>query len=106
MVIVRIRRGDGSKERLSFDKAEVSLGRDASLNDIVILEPSVSKNHAVIARTASAIVLTDLRSTNGTLVNGAPISGTVPLRPTDEIAIGSARIWIDPETMRTPLHTY
>ena len=108
MVIVRIRRGDGTTDRLTFDKPEIAVGRDAALNDIVIAEGSVSKNHALIARTSAGVLLTDLNSTNGTHVNGEIIASStaIALRQGDEIMIGSARIWIDPETLTAPRRVY
>jgi hypothetical protein len=49
-----------------------SLGRSQE-NDIVINDPNVSRRHARISRTDSGFVVEDLGSTNGTLLDGAPI---------------------------------
>jgi hypothetical protein len=73
---------------------------------VVIGESSVSKNHALIARTSNAVVLTDLNSTNGTLLNGVPIADSIALAATDEISVGSVKIWIDPETFTAPRRRY
>lgn len=62
----------------------LTVGR-ASDNDIVLDDPSVSGHHA---RLLAPGVVHDLESTNGTLVNGARISGRRPVRPGDTIAIG------------------
>jgi hypothetical protein len=106
MMILKVRRSDGNIERLTFDKPEIAIGRDAALNDVVIGESSVSKNHALIARTSNAVVLTDLNSTNGTLLNGVPIVDSLSLSATDEISVGSMKIWIDPETFTAPRRRY
>ena len=42
-------------------------------NDIVINDPNVSRRHARISRADNGFVVEDLGSTNGTLLDGAPI---------------------------------
>jgi hypothetical protein len=49
-----------------------SVGRSQE-NDIVINDPNVSRKHARISRADNGFVLEDLGSTNGTLLDGAPI---------------------------------
>jgi hypothetical protein len=49
-----------------------SVGRSQE-NDIVINDPNVSRRHARISRADSGFVVEDLGSTNGTLLDGAPI---------------------------------
>jgi hypothetical protein len=49
-----------------------SVGRSQE-NDIVINDPNVSRKHARISRADSGFVVEDLGSTNGTLLDGAPI---------------------------------
>jgi pilus assembly protein CpaF len=108
MLVIRIQLPDGKPvKRLTFDKHEVAVGRDDELNDIAIGELSVSKTHALIARTQKGVVLTDLGSTNGTQVNGSRISKTaVPLRDGDVIEIGGARLWVEAKAARQPMRTY
>jgi hypothetical protein len=64
-----------------------TIGR-APLNHIVIDNPAVSAQHAIIARSADSYRLQDLHSTNGTQVNGVPIS-EVELKDGDKIHFGS-----------------
>ena len=64
-----------------------TIGR-APLNHIVIDNPTVSAQHAIIARSAGSYRLQDLHSTNGTQVNGVPIS-EVELKDGDKIHFGS-----------------
>lgn len=68
---------------------EVTLGRDAQQADIVIPEPSVSRAHAKIAFRGNAWFLTDLKSRNGTLVDGRFV-GSIELEHLHEIRIGDA----------------
>lgn len=50
--------------------------------------PLVSKRHCALHVTERQVVLRDLGSTNGTLVNGQRIRGEQVLRPGDEIRVG------------------
>jgi len=65
----------------------VVIGRSPS-SDIVIDEPYVSASHARFTIQGPALVLEDLRSTNGTMVNGHIIEQPVTLRDTDEVQVG------------------
>ena len=48
--------------------------------------------HARFVRNADGDLIEDLRSTNGTFVNGERLSGTRPLRPGDLITIGQTQL--------------
>ena len=65
----------------------VVVGRSPS-SDIVIDEPYVSATHARFTLQGPAIVLEDLKSTHGTLVNGHPIGQPVTLRDGDDVQVG------------------
>ena len=67
----------------------VVVGRSPS-SDIVINEPFVSATHARFTLQGPALVLEDLGSTNGILVNGHPIGQPVTLRDGDEVQVGDA----------------
>lgn len=67
----------------------VTLGR-GSANDIVLNEPVVSGQHAVVQLSGEASI-TDLDSTNGTYLNGQPINKS-PLQHNDVITIGSHQL--------------
>ena len=65
----------------------VVIGRSPS-SDIVFDEPYVSASHARFTIQGPALVLEDLGSTNGTMVNGHIIEQPVTLRDTDEVQVG------------------
>ena len=65
----------------------VVVGRSPS-SDIVVDEPFVSATHARFSLQGPALVLEDLESTNGTMVNGHLIGQPVTLRDGDEVQIG------------------
>ena len=92
--LVRGQRRDSAIWSVDVEKGERSLrglhvGRSPS-SDIVIDEPFVSSSHARFTLQGPALVLEDLNSTNGTLVNGHPIAQPVTLRDGDEIQVGNA----------------
>jgi len=79
----------GSRVGKEFRLGEVTnIGRDASQNDVVIDEPSVSRQHARIRLEAGRFVLYDLASSNGTFVNGQQIQKQ-PLLEGDTIRFGN-----------------
>lgn len=63
----------------------ITLGR-APDNDIALEDDFVSSHHA---RLLPPGTLVDLDSTNGTLVNGRPLSGRVQLRTGDQFQLGT-----------------
>jgi uncharacterized protein YraI len=67
----------------------ITIGR-AQDNDVVLDDPQVSRHHARLTQRNDQIVIEDLGSTNGTLVNGRRITGPHVLQPTETIAIGSS----------------
>ena len=57
----------------------ITFGRSPG-NDIVLNDPQVSRYHAVLRRQGDEIILEDLGSTNSTLINGTPLTGTQVLQ--------------------------
>ncbi len=79
----------------------VFIGR-ASDKDICIKDLTVSSSHAKITREGTRYRIKDLRSTNGTLVNGEEIEDKV-LANGDEVTIGNATItFVDGPRPETP----
>ena len=60
--------GDEIGKRVRLEEADVLIGR-ASTTDIQLDMDNVSRNHALVTRTALGWVLRDLGSTNGTFVD-------------------------------------
>ena len=67
----------------------VTIGR-APANDLCLADPAVSSYHARLELRAGQITLTDLKSNNGTFVNGTQLQGSTPLRGTDQVEMGSS----------------
>jgi Protein of unknown function (DUF3662)/FHA domain len=75
--------------RLVVGPAGVTLGRSRQC-DIVLDDPNVSRQHAEIRPRGDSWVLTDLGSTNGSLLNGRRIDGPEVVKPGDEIELGAS----------------
>jgi phosphoserine phosphatase RsbU/P len=77
-------------ERLPLESGRVILGRHPDCGLVLDL-PSVSRQHAVVSVSAEGVSIEDLRSRNGTLVNGVPLAGVRRLEPGDEVSICGQR---------------
>jgi len=95
-------------ERKSFplDRDSARIGR-ASQNTIQIADPTVSKEHAEIARAGEKVTIRDLGSRNGTRVNGVEVHEATPIHDGDLIEIGKvlARVTTDPGEAKTMFNT-
>lgn len=59
-------------QEIVLAKERISIGRGPQ-NEIVLSDPAISNEHAVIAISQGDALLEDLESTNGTKVNGQPV---------------------------------
>jgi hypothetical protein len=64
-----------------------TIGREPTTG-IVVDDESVSRRHASVARDGGHVVLTDLRSTNGTWINDQRLYGARELRAGDMVRLG------------------
>lgn len=67
------------------------IGRSSN-SDIVIQQPGVSDDHAVLLYRDDKFILQDMLSTNGTFVNEMPIEDKVTLKNDDVIRIGNINL--------------
>lgn len=67
-------------------RSSVMIGREPP-SDLVYQIPTISKRHFQIRKEADAFMIEDMRSTNGTYLNGLPVHEPVPLRDGDEIVV-------------------
>ena len=87
MFLITLAEKGGDTQELTFEKPEVTIGRLGG-NDLVLAKGNVSKHHSKIVLKDGKYIVVDLRSTNGTFVNGKKIAGPLVVRPTDKIYIG------------------
>ena len=80
--------GKGSRE-VPIREEQVRIGRDPE-GDVVLTDLGVSRSHARILRRENELLLEDLGSRNGTVINDRklPAGGTFPLRDGDTIRVG------------------
>ncbi len=83
-----IQSGKLQGKRLLLPAKEMVVGRDEDC-DLRIGSATVSRKHCVIKNSAEGILVTDLGSQNGTLVNDVPIKAPTLLREGDVLRIGS-----------------
>jgi hypothetical protein len=72
---------------------KVRIGRSEE-SEILLVDPSVSRTHAVVEVESGKPVVRDLGSTNGTFLNGRRIE-THPLRDGDELLFGNTRMRVE-----------
>jgi len=72
-VVITVTFRGGTVGTYAFDKDRVVIGREESA-DIFLDNPAVSRQHACLELTESAVRIRDLASVNGTAVNGESVS--------------------------------
>src|SRR5216117_3112266 len=94
MFSILVNEKGGESKRLEFDKPEVTIGRVQG-NDIVLPKGNVSKRHARIVLKDGKFIIVDLKSTNGTYVNGRKITSPLVVKDSDKIYIGDFIVGVD-----------
>lgn len=74
-------------KEVEITKDEITFGRKAG-NDVIIDHPTVSGSHCKIKKEGDHFIVEDLKSTNGTFINGQRIT-TSRLKNKDQIKIAS-----------------
>ena len=99
MYILQVTSGPSSGASVSFFGGSVTIGRDPSSN-LCINDANVSRAHAQLTDNGREVVLRDLNSTNGTMVNGRRIADAI-IRPGDVIHVGNSQVRLS-EAQQTP----
>lgn len=79
----------GSRHRLRNGETLIGRGNGCL---VFIDDPSVSRSHAVVRRNGEKVFVRDLRSSNGTFVNGERVEEARALSPGDVVALGDSRL--------------
>ena len=95
--------GPSAGTRLTWDRAEMVLGREAVGAALFRGDPAVSRRHAVLRILDGTCIVEDHSSKNGTFVNDVPIDRPTVLGPEDELRIGSTRLRLAPALGDTAL---
>ncbi len=93
--------GPDKGKKASALQGMIRVGTD-STNDLVLLDPTVSRRHIEIERTQRGLVLRDLNSRNGSLVGGRSVLSTYVV-PGDKIDIGKTRLTVKQKSKETEI---
>lgn len=85
---------EDGRERREALGGEISLGREPT-NTVVVDDSYLSRRHCRLLARGERISIADLKSYNGTFVNGQKIHEECFLMPGDVIRIGRTRLFID-----------
>ncbi|MGW9021212.1 FHA domain-containing protein FhaB/FipA [Leucobacter chromiiresistens] len=87
--------GVASGTSIVLDDDLVTIGRSSD-STLVIVDEYTSTYHARLARTGGEWILTDLDSTNGTRLDGARVTKSVPVPPYTPVTIGTTTFELRP----------
>src|SRR6202035_2146369 len=104
MFTIIISEKGGTERRETFDKNEINVGRVQG-NVLMLPKGNVSKHHARLLFRDGRFIVTDLKSTNGTYVNGRKIAQATIVREGDKIYIGDFILRIETGAARHPSQT-
>ena len=86
-----IQAGAGAGQRYPITQ-DTLLGREDS--DVIIDDDEVSRRHALVRPVNGKLEISDLRSSNGTRVNGSAVNGVYDLADGDVIELGKTRLGV------------
>lgn len=87
---LEVTRGENVGETFKV-RLTTRIGRERD-NDVVILDPKMSRYHAQISMEAGQWLLADLGSSNRTFLNGVAINEPMPLHGGDRIGLGETEL--------------
>lgn len=98
MAVLVILTGKQSGRKIRLPEKTVIIGRDEG-SFLRIASADVSRQHCELAHIEGGWVLRDLKSQNGTFLNGKRVRGEVPLQIGDELLVGHMKFqWEGPRT--------
>ena len=90
--------GEGqADESYSFSLDEVRVGRDPAA-DLYLDHPTISASHARLSYHHGQWWVEDLRSKNGTFINGEPVGEPMVITQGDRLGFGQVNLQIEIET--------
>ncbi|MCC7381803.1 MAG: FHA domain-containing protein [Deltaproteobacteria bacterium] len=98
MFYVAVRESGRLVAHVPIAGTRATVGRSAT-NDVVILRSQVSARHAQIILGPRGFEVVDLKSTNGTWVNGTRVTGAAPVRPGERVRIAHFTLELRPDPL-------
>ena len=92
MIAIIFNGGPLAGQRLELDR-EMTFGRSGC--DVLLEDPEVSRRHVRLRPVGDELHAEDLGSSNGTLVNGHVIDGTVSVEHGSVIRVGSSELIVE-----------
>ena len=90
-------RQPGRKPLVIAVQHEVEFGRDC--DGLLLVDPEVSRRHAVVRLEGETLVLEDLGSTNGTMLNGERLQRPAPMTDSDVGRLGGTELRVVQESV-------
>jgi pSer/pThr/pTyr-binding forkhead associated (FHA) protein len=75
-----------------IEKPKVTIGRTGA--DLALSDSEISRAHAAVEIRDTTYLVEDLKSTNGTLIDGEKITGPTELQNQSEFTIGGSTIML------------
>lgn len=86
-----VEKGPGTGQLLQVRQGPLVIGR-ASVSELRLQHPSISRRHAQLTRHGERFYIKDLGSQNGTFVNRVRLATEIEIFPGDEVSVGNAVI--------------
>jgi serine phosphatase RsbU (regulator of sigma subunit)/pSer/pThr/pTyr-binding forkhead associated (FHA) protein len=86
MAVISFVKGFNQGSKMKVDGERIVVGRNADCG-VVLNEPAVSREHAVIRKIQGKFYIEDLKSRNGTFVNGKEVKARTLLKDKDKVKI-------------------
>lgn len=83
-----------TRVRCEVPEGDLLIGRGAAA-DLRLDAPEVSQLHARVRRRGDVVEVEDLGSSNGTVLNEAPVAAGAVMRPGDQLRIGRVRLRLE-----------
>lgn len=92
MYVLEVMSGALDGKRWPFER-EIVIGRDPALATAAVpIDGAVSRRHAKVSARDGELVLADLQSSNGTIVDGAAIASPLRISPGQPFRVGRTMI--------------
>ena len=89
LTVIITRGSEKGKTFFVAEESSVLIGRDEKADIRLENDSHISRKQAIISFTAEgAAFITDLDSTNGTILNNYPVKGKMPIKEGDTITVG------------------
>lgn len=87
-------------EIIHLRAGETKIGRSTRSNDLVIEDPTVSREHLRIRISVTETIVEDLGSSHGSFINGTPLKKPAPLKSGDVLRLGVQELRFEREEPR------